>query len=69
MNFADIKLALATNKTVFYKNTECKIKELLLWHDGNEYKYSANLQDINNKNINYRVNINIIMIDKNINKV
>ena len=68
MNFADIKSALARNETVFYKNTECKIKELVLWHDGNEYKYSANLQDINNKNINYRVNINDIMIDKHSNK-
>lgn len=69
MDFTSIKLALAKNTTVFYRNRECKIKELLLWHDGNDYKYSANLQEVANKNVNYRANIKDITIDKNINMV
>ena len=69
MDFTLIKLALAKNSIVFYRNKECKIKELILWHDGNDYKYSANLQEAANKNVNYRVNIKDITIDKNINMV
>ena len=69
MELKEVKIQMALAKPVIYKNAQCIIKELILWHDGKEFKYSANLQEVANKNVNYRVNINDISIDKYINTV
>mgnify|MGYP003413089487 FL=1 len=69
MELKEVKIQMALAKPVIYKNAQCIIKELILWHDGKEFKYSANLQEVANKNVNYRVNIKDISIDKNINTV
>ena len=57
MELKEVKFAMAKNNNVHYKGIKCKIKELILWHDGKEFKYSAFICSINNKNENYRVNI------------
>lgn len=69
MELKEVKIQMALAKPVIYKNVACIIKELILWHDGKEFKYSANLQEVANKNVNYRVNIKDISIDKSINTV
>ena len=69
MELKEVKIQMALAKPVIYKNVACIIKELILWHDGKEFKYSASICAINNKNENYRVNIKDISIDKYINTV
>ena len=57
MELKEVKKQMALAKPVIYKNMPYIIKELILWHDGKEFKYSAFICSINNKNENYRVNI------------
>ena len=57
MELKEVKIQMALAKPVIYKNAQCIIKELILWHDGKEFKYSASICAINNKNENYRVKI------------
>ena len=41
---------MAKKDTVIFRNIKCRISFLKLWHDGNEFKYSAELVDMSNKN-------------------
>lgn len=50
MDLKQIKVAMARKDIVIFRNIKCHISFLKLWHDGNEFKYSAELVDINNKN-------------------
>ena len=50
MDLKQIKVAMARKDIVTFRNIKCHISFLKLWHDENEFKYSAELVDVNNKN-------------------
>ena len=57
MDIKEAKKLLITHEFVIYRKTKCALKFLKLWHDGENFVYSAGLQEINNKNANYEVNL------------
>lgn len=57
MDIKEAKKLLITHDLVLYKGAKCSLKFLKLWHNGEEFIYSAGIQEVNNKNANYEVNL------------
>lgn len=60
--FEQIKLAMAKKEIVTFRGIKCRINHLRLWHD-NEFMYSAELVEVNNKNAIYIAKINEINVE------